>query len=56
MALQLDIDISFESDSEFEYVVDSSPPAKKRKEAILLPEAGMYYMHPYCMRYETVKF
>ena len=43
MALELDIDISFESDSELENVFDSPPPEKKRKDAILLSDAGTVY-------------
>ena len=47
MALELDIDISFKSDSKFEDVFDSPPPAKKRKEAMLLPEAGIILFYVY---------
>ena len=43
MALELDINISFESDSELENVFDSPPPEKKRKDAILLSDAGTVY-------------
>ena len=45
MAFDLDIDILFESDSDFENVFESPPPAKKRKEPMLLldPEAGIFY-------------
>ena len=42
MPLELDIDISFKSDSELKNVFDLPPP-EKRKDAILLSDAGILY-------------